>query len=139
VLSFATTPANPFDSIGGIGVNDASGAANYAGAPIQFGPYSVSGLGAASSVTLPVNAGLQTYTTFSVNGGAFGASGTVSSGSSLAVKFDLASYIANFSGLLTYSTPLTPKIKVGTTTVNFSVLMCGDPTLPPAVGNSVCK
>ena len=139
-LNLGAALATPFDSKGGVGVNDVSGAANYTGAAIQFGPYSISGLTAAASLTVPINAGLQTYTSFSVNGGAFGSTATnVNTGDSVTVKFDLANYIANFAGMPLYSTDLRPKIKIGTPTVTFSILMCGDPALPPGVGNSVCK
>jgi len=134
-----TSLTTPFDSKAGIGINDASSTANYTGSAIQFGPYSVSGLTGAASMTAPINAGLQTYTTFSVNSGAFGTTATVNNGDSIVVKFDLANYIANFAGMLTYGTDLRPKVKIGTPTVTFSVVMCGDPTLPPGVGNSVCK
>ena len=139
-LNLATTPPTPFDSKSAVGINDASGAANYTGAPLQFGPYTIGGLSAATNVTLPPNAGLQNFTTFSINGGAFGATGAVNSGDTISVKFDLTSYITNFNGgPVAYSATLSPKIKAGTPIVAFSILMCGDPTVPPGVGNSVCK
>ena len=133
------TLANPFDSLSGLGVKDPSGAANYTGAPIQFGPYVISGLTATSAATLPVNAGVQTYTTFSVNGGAYGATGNASNGDTLTVKLDLAAYISGFAGPLVYATTVSPKVKVGTVTVTLGAQVCSDPALPPSPPNKVCQ
>ena len=138
VLNLASLVA-PSDSKANIGFLS-SGKANYTGSALQFGPYSVSGLSAASAVTVPANAGLGTYVSFKINSGTEGTTGTINNGDTITILFNLASYITGFNeGPLLYSTTLTPKVKIGSVTPEFSVLMCSDPAVPPGPGNSVCK
>jgi len=141
VLSLSPPPAGVFDSKSGVGINDAVAlAANYTGTPLRFGPYSVSGLTSAATLALPTNLFLQNYTSVSVNNGAFGTSATINNGDSIVVKFDLATYITDIAGgPLPYVTELRPKIKIGTPTVTFAVIVCSDPSEPPNVKAAKCQ
>ena len=106
----------------------------------MFGPYTVAALTASSAVTVPANAGLQTYTAFSINGATYGTTGNIVNGDTISIRFDLASYITGFATApLAYNLNLQPKFKVGATQVTLSVLTCGDPTTPPPTGNSNCN
>ncbi len=146
-----TAPSNPSLSLGvatptgtfadektGLGVL-AAGAVNYTGGVVTFGPYTVTGLSAAT--TMGTTGAVGTYTKFSVNGGAYAASGSVSNGDTITVQFDLPTYWTD-AGPFGFSQTFNPRIRqTAATTIfqSFNAKLCSDPATPPETGNSQCK
>jgi len=128
------------NSVSGIGTNDsAAPGAAYTGAAIQIGPFTASGLTAATTVT-PATGALSTYTKIKVGSASAASSVSVSNGDTVTVVFDLASYVTD-NGSQSYAAVIQPKIKAGTFTLTFgsAISMCSDPSLPPPAGNKTCK
>jgi len=126
--------------VSGIGTNDtAAPGAAYTGAAIQIGPFTASGLTAATTVT-PATGALSTYTKIKVGSASAASSVSVSNGDTVTVVFDLATYVAD-NGSQSYAAVIQPKIKAGTFTITFgsAITMCSDPSLPPPAGNKTCK
>jgi hypothetical protein len=89
---------------------------------------------------------LSSVTTIKVNSGAAATTGSVVNGDAVTLFVDMASYATNvLGGPLSYNTTYSPKIKAGAVTITWGssqgggILTCGDPTVPPSVGNSVCQ
>ncbi|MDP3651265.1 MAG: hypothetical protein Q8R67_06245 [Rhodoferax sp.] len=143
-LSLAATATNSNDLVR-IGTNDAVNfGVAYAGVPVQFGPYVVSGLATPTNVTMFGT--LSSSMTMKVNSGAALTSGIVNNGDTVTLLVDMAGYMANtVGGPLSYNTMYSPKIKAGAATITFGnaqgggILTCGDPLVPPPAGNSICK
>jgi len=117
----------------------AAGAVNYTGGVVSFGPYTVTGLSAAT--TMGTTGAVGTYTKFSVNGGAYAASGSVSTGDTITVQFDLPTYWTD-AGPFGFSQTFNPRIRqTAATTIfqSFNAKLCSDPATPPETGNSQCK